>query len=109
MGFGMGFSLSAAVQPNPPLWSIAGLVELYLWLRADLGRVTGGGGNVGTWQDQSTNARHFTAGSNAQEAVYNAIFMGGFPALKGDGANTLLTGPSLSGITALGSADLFIL
>lgn len=108
MGFGMGLSLSPAVQPNPPPWSILGL-DPYAWLRADIaGSITLVSGKVSNWADQGTHGRDFTQSSAGNRPTVSATYINGGPAVRGNGADQYLSGPTMASVATAGSADVFL-
>jgi hypothetical protein len=78
----------AAAAPGSPL-TILGAASVLQWCRSDLGITIGTG--VSAWADQSGNGRHYTQGTGAAQASYNATGgPNGRPSLLFDGTDDFL-------------------
>ncbi len=90
--FGLG-----SVTPCSEAAVLSNNANLELWLRADMGVVTDGLGNVTQWQDQSGNARHAAPGSgsnNRPPSLASNVF-NGQPALEFNSAGSEFLIPML--------------
>ena len=71
---------------------------LQLWLKADTGVVTNGGGLVSQWQDQSGHANHATqASTNLQPTLVSAAGLGGRQAVRFNGIQNNVNGSYMFG------------
>ncbi len=97
VGTNVGFFVTATAT-SPTLPSINS-GTLQLWLKADAGAVTNGGGLVSQWQDQSGNANHaWQTNTNLQPALVSAAGLGGKAAVRFNGIQNNINGSYMYGM-----------
>ena len=75
--------------------------ELRLWLAADAGVATGGGGEVTDWADQSPNLNDAAQRTAGEEPLLVSNAINGKPALRFDGADDYLEIPNSASLQPL--------
>jgi len=86
-------------RTNPATFSPAYISGLALWLKADAITGLADADPVSSWADQSGNARNFT-GVTTTRPLYRTGVLNGKPAVRFDGVDDVLTGPTLASLTA---------
>jgi hypothetical protein len=83
---GSGYRLAGAGTPLSLITS----VPVIQWVRGDLGVTQAG--TVSQWDDQTTNAYHFTQATSGKRPVYTATdaTLGNLPTITGDGTDDTL-------------------
>lgn len=94
-------SVTTSNQTTPP-----DISNLVLWLRADVGVIKDGSNKVTQWQDQSPSNAHVTQAVASEQPTYDPIALSGLPAIRFDGSNDRLLGPSV--ITGTGGRTFFV-
>ena len=102
-GFSAPLNFTVPTSATPPLSVTAGL---QLWMKADAGVSTGGGGELSQWADQSGHGNHALAFVGSGPSLTMAA-TNGKPAIHFDGVNDYLEVPDSNSMSITGDMTTF--